>query len=43
MLLRNDSVLEKTKFSSKKPNVEKKYFCPVKSMLDEILRKIGTD
>ena len=42
MLLRNDSVLERTKFSSK-PNIEKNSFCPVKSMLDEILRTIGTD
>ena len=31
MLLRNDSDLERTKFSSK-PNVEKKSFCPVKSL-----------
>ena len=40
MLLRNNSVLEKTKFSCR---MSKKSFCPVKSMLGEILRKFGTD
>ena len=44
MLLRNDSVLEKPKFSSIRSRMsKKKSFCPVKSMLGEILRKIGTD
>ena len=31
------------KQSFPQPNVEKNSFCPVKSMLGEILRKFGTD